>query len=95
MPTYQFEAMDASGQEIKDVIEAANEEEAQVTIRQMGYYVTKIAVKKQRKGAAKKGATGGGKGKTFVMGGVKTMTWSRSRVSFQFCRTPVCRFSAA
>ncbi len=46
MPTYQFEAMDATGQEIKDVIDAATEEEAQTTIRQMGYFVTKISVKK-------------------------------------------------
>ena len=46
MPTYQFEAMDATGQEIKDVIEAASEDEAQTTIRQMGYFVTKISVKK-------------------------------------------------
>ena len=46
MPTFQFEAMDATGQEIKDVIEAATEEEAQTTIRQMGYFVTKISVKK-------------------------------------------------
>ena len=28
MPTYQFEAMDATGQEIRDEIDAANEEEA-------------------------------------------------------------------
>ena len=34
MPTYQFEAMDSSGKEIKDVIDALNEEEAQATIRQ-------------------------------------------------------------
>ena len=46
MPTFQFEAMDATGQEIRDVIDAATEEEAQTTIRQMGYFVTKIAVKK-------------------------------------------------
>ena len=45
MPTYQFEAMDATGSEIKDVIDAPTEEEAQATIRQMGYFVTKIAVK--------------------------------------------------
>ena len=42
MPTFQFQAMDAAGQEIRDVIEAATEEEAQSTIRQMGYYVTSI-----------------------------------------------------
>ncbi len=46
MPTFQFEAMDATGQEIKDVIDAASQEEAQQTIRQMGYFVTKIALKR-------------------------------------------------
>jgi type IV pilus assembly protein PilC len=46
MPTYQFEAMDATGQEIRDVIDAATEEEAQTTIRSMGYFVTKIQLKK-------------------------------------------------
>jgi len=50
MPTFQFEAMDATGQEIRDVIDAATEEEAQTTIRQMGYFVTKISVKKQAAG---------------------------------------------
>lgn len=42
MPTYEFEAMDATGMEIKDEIDAPNETEAQATIRQMGYFVTKI-----------------------------------------------------
>lgn len=69
MPTFQFEAMDATGQEIKDVIDAASEEEAQTTIRNMGYFVTKISLKK---GAA---ATGSGKKKKkrpFSLGGAKT-----------------------
>ncbi len=68
MPTFQFEAMDATGQEIKDVIEAASEEEAQTTIRQMGYFVTKIQVKK---GAAKT-APGQKKKRPFAIGGAKT-----------------------
>ena len=68
MPTFQFEAMDAAGQEIKDVIEAANEEEAQTTIRQMGYFVTKIQMKK---GAAKL-APGQKKKRPFALGGAKT-----------------------
>lgn len=68
MPTFQFEAMDATGQEIKDVIEAANEEEAQTTIRQMGYFVTKIQMKK---GAAKTTA-GKKKRRGFAIGGAKT-----------------------
>jgi type IV pilus assembly protein PilC len=69
MPTYQFEAMDATGQEIKDVIDAPSEEEAQATIRQMGYFVTKISVKKAKKAAAEKK---GKKGKTFAIGRVNS-----------------------
>jgi len=70
MPTYQFEAMDSTGQEIKDVIEAATQDEAQATIRQMGYFVTKISVKKQRKQAADKAKTG--RKRSFAIGGVKS-----------------------
>jgi type IV pilus assembly protein PilC len=70
MPTYQFEAMDSTGQEIKDVIDAANQEEAQATIRQMGYFVTKIAVKKQKKAAAEKAKAG--KKRSFALGGVNS-----------------------
>jgi type IV pilus assembly protein PilC len=69
MPTFQFEAMDSTGAEIKDVIEAATEEDAQATIRQMGYFVTKISVKKARKKAE---ATGAKKKRGFVFGGVKS-----------------------
>lgn len=68
MPTFQFEAMDATGQEIKDIIEAESEEEAQTTIRQMGYFVTKIQVKK---GQAKT-AAGQKKKRPFAIGGAKT-----------------------
>lgn len=72
MPTYQFEAMDATGQEIKDMIEAASEAEAQATIRQMGYFVTKITVKKARKKEEAK--TTGKKPRSFAIGGVSTKT---------------------
>jgi hypothetical protein len=52
MPIYQFDAMDATGQEIKDEeIEAISEEEAQAHIRQMGYFVTKIALKRKSRAA--------------------------------------------
>jgi len=60
--------MDSTGQEIKDVIEAPSQEEAQATIRQMGYFVTKIAVKKQKKAAADKAK--GGRKRSFALGGV-------------------------
>lgn len=71
MPTYQFEAMDATGQEIKDVIDAATEEEAQTTIRSMGYFVTKIQIKKAAattaaKAKKKRGFAIGGGGSKFI-----------------------------
>lgn len=65
MPTFQFEAMDATGQEIRDEIDAPSEDEAQTTIRQMGYFVTKISVKK----SAAKTTAGGKKKRPFAMGG--------------------------
>jgi len=66
MPTYLFEAIDATtGKEIRDTVDAATEAEAQATIRSMGYMVTKIK--------AKKAAAAGGKKKSrgFVFGKVK------------------------
>ncbi len=69
MPQFKFEAIDPKGQEIKDIIEAATEDEAQATIRQMGYHVTKIALYKERKAQAGKK---GGDGKTFSFGRVKS-----------------------
>ena len=69
MPTYQFEAMDAKGQEIKDVIDAPSEDEAQATIRQMGYFVTKIAMKKS---TATKTGVGGKKKRGMAFGGASS-----------------------
>ena len=93
MPTYQFEAMDATGQEIKDVIEATSEEEAQATIRQMGYFVTKLTVKKGRgKSAAQKAAKK--KGKTFAFGRVKSKiltTFTRQLSILQDAGLPILR----
>ena len=71
MPTYLFEAIDAStGKEIRDTVDAASEAEAQATIRSMGYMVTKLKVGKSKAGKA---GSGGGKkpGRTFAIGGVK------------------------
>jgi type IV pilus assembly protein PilC len=70
MPFFQFEAMDQTGKEIKDVIEASSQDEAQATIKQMGYFVTKIAVKKSRATPTQKKSAK--KGKSFALGGVKT-----------------------
>ncbi len=93
MPTFQFEAMDKTGQEVRDVIEAANQEEAQATIKQKGLFVTKIALKKARKGKGEKVA-GAKKGKTFALGGVnsKTLTtFTRQLAILQEAGLPILR----
>ena len=75
MPTFHFEAMDATGQEIRDVIDAENQEEAQATIRKMGYFVTKIAIKKSRKTEKQsqtKTAKTRKKGHSIAIGGVSS-----------------------
>ncbi len=92
MPTFQFEAMDAAGQEIKDLIEAPSEEEAQATIRQMGYFVTKISVKKSRKAAAEKKKSSKKKG--FAIGGVPSKvltTFTRQLSILQDAGLPILR----
>ena len=67
MPTYLFEAIDATtGKEIRDTVDAATEAEAQATIRSMGYMVTKIKAKKAAAAAGKK------KNRGFVFGKVKS-----------------------
>ena len=43
MPTFQFEAMNQAGQEVKDEVEAPNSEEALAKIRTMGYFPTRTA----------------------------------------------------
>ena len=54
MPTFQFEAMDKTGQEIREVVEAETQEEPSRTIKQRGLFLTKIAQKKARKGQTEK-----------------------------------------
>jgi type IV pilus assembly protein PilC len=91
MPTYLYEAMDQTGQEIKDELEAASEEEAQATIRQMGYYVTKLSVKRARKTGPSKAKK---RGKTFTLGGVNSKqltTFTRQLSILQDAGMPVLR----
>ncbi|HEY0984932.1 MULTISPECIES: type II secretion system F family protein [unclassified Schlesneria] len=59
MPTFQYEAMDNTGLEVKDTIDAASEQEAQSRIREKGFFVTKIT----EKGRAKKTKAESGKTK--------------------------------
>jgi len=93
MPTFKYEAMDTSGGEVKDSIDAGNEEEAQQKIRQMGYFVTKITEVASSKGKGKKKAKKK-KGHTFTIGGVssKTLcTFTRQFSTLQDAGLPVLR----
>lgn len=95
MPTYKFEAMDTTGGEVKDSVEAGSEEEAQQKIRQMGYFVTRLTEvagkkKKDKAKAAKKGR----KTKSFTLGGVNSkhlVTFTRQFSVLQDAGLPVLR----
>ncbi len=96
MPTFKFEALDTAGGEIKDEIDALNEEEAQQKIKQLGYFVTKLTIlgqEKTKKGKKKK--TGKSK-KTFViaLGSVSTKKltmFTRQFSTLQDAGLPVLR----
>src|SRR6478609_10541035 len=56
MPLYAYEAMNSSGQEVKDEVEATSSEEAIAKIRGKGYFPTKVREKAGKKKASKKKA---------------------------------------
>lgn len=58
MPTYSFEAMNSSGQEVKDEIEASSNDDAIAKIRAKGYFVTKVREKSGKKKVNKKSSAG-------------------------------------
>src|SRR5688572_24782731 len=58
MPTYAYVAMNSSGQEVKEEVDAASSEEAIAKIRSKGYFPTKVKEKAAKK-AKKKGGGGG------------------------------------
>jgi type IV pilus assembly protein PilC len=94
MPTFKYEAMDTSGGEVKDSVEAMSEEEAQQKIRQMGYFVTKITEVANKQKGKKKGGKKKKRGKTFTIGGVSTKllcTFTRQFSTLQDAGLPVLR----
>jgi type IV pilus assembly protein PilC len=94
MPTYKYEAMNTSGGEVKDSIEAGSEEEAQQKIRQMGYFVTKLTEVAQKKQKGKKAGAKNQKKKTFTIGGVSSKalcTFTRQFSTLQDAGLPVLR----
>lgn len=54
MATYAFEAMNSSGQEVKDEVEAGSSEEAIAKIRSKGYFPTRVREKAAKKRVTKK-----------------------------------------
>lgn len=94
MPTFKYEAMDTSGGEVKDSVEAANEEEAQQKIRQMGYFATKITEVQAGKGKKKAKSGKRKKGQVFTLGGVSSKalcTFTRQFSTLQDAGLPVLR----
>src|SRR3954451_9754698 len=93
MPTYKYEALDTSGAEVKDSIEATNEEEASQKIKAMGYFVTKLTAGADKKGAKKKKKVGKSR-KTFTIGGVSSkmlVPFPRQFSTLQDAGLPVLR----
>src|SRR5438094_6687817 len=93
MPTYKYEALDTSGAEVKDSIEATNEEEASQKIKAMGYFVTKLTASAGKAAAKKKKKTGKSR-KTFTIGGVSNkmlVTFTRQFSTLQDAGLPVLR----
>ncbi len=96
MPTYQYEAMDHTGREVKDSIDAATQEEAQQLIRQKGFFVTKIAEKAKKTSSARGKAKKGGrrKKKSFTIGRISTKqlcTFTRQLSTLQDAGLPILR----
>ena len=94
MATFKFEALDTAGEEVKDSIEAGNEEEAQQKIKQMGYFVTKLTAVGDGKGGVKKKKKAAKSKKTFTIGGVSNKmlcTFTRQFSTLQDAGLPVLR----
>jgi len=99
MATFTFEAMNKSGQEVKNEIEAENHEDAIQRIRQQGLFPTKVREKSAKKfGKKKKGADAGGGGKKRKMpisiGGVSRknlVAFTRQLSTLQDAGLPILR----
>ena len=98
MPVYQYEAMDNTGTEVKDTIEAGSEAEAQQKIKEQGFFVTKISEKgrggKKKEPEKKKPTAGPRKKKGFSFGKVKAKhlcTFTRQLSTLQDAGLPILR----
>jgi type IV pilus assembly protein PilC len=96
MPTYAFEAMNSSGQEVKDEVEAASSEEAIAKIRSKGFFPTKVREKAAKKKVRKKEVETVTKRRKmpFAIGGVprkQLVTFTRQLSTLQDAGLPILR----
>ncbi|MCH2212454.1 MAG: type II secretion system F family protein [Fuerstiella sp.] len=94
MPTFQYEAMDSTGLEVKDTIDAPSEAEAQTIIREKGFYVTKIREQERKKKAEAAKQKTDNRRKAFTIGGVKSKQltmFTRQLSTLQDAGLPVLR----
>lgn len=95
MPVFQYEAMDNTGLEVKETIEAPTESEAQQLIKERGFFVTKIQekVSRKKKGTQKKKEVKK-KGGAISFGGVRPKqlcTFTRQLSTLQDAGLPILR----
>src|SRR5215469_16088853 len=96
MPTYVYQAMNSSGQEVKDEIDASNQDEAIAKIRNKGQFATKIKEKAAKKKVMKKDAPSSGTRKKMPMsiGGVpkkQLVSFTRQLSTLQDAGLPILR----
>jgi len=93
MPRYQFEAMNAQGQTVRDQIEAESTEDAIAKIRAQGMFPTKVREVREKKRARAKVRTKA-TGRTFAIGGVSSKqltTFTRQLSTLQDAGLPIVR----
>jgi type IV pilus assembly protein PilC len=97
MAVFQYEAMNAAGQEVKSEIEATTADDAIAKIRTQGYFPTKVKEKASKKAKAATAASGSTKkkgGMNVSFGGVSTKaitTFTRQLSTLQDAGLPILR----
>src|SRR3954454_11512415 len=98
MATFAYEAMNSSGQEVKDEIDATSSEEAIAKIRGKGFFPTKVREKAGKKKVSKKKEEEGGfspkRKMPFAIGGVprkQLVSFTRQLSTLQDAGLPILR----
>jgi type IV pilus assembly protein PilC len=96
MPTYVYSAMNSSGQEVKDEIDASTQDEAIAKIRNKGQFATKIKEKSGKKKVMKKESANSGNRKKMPLsfGGVprkQLVSFTRQLSTLQDAGLPILR----